>query len=354
MSIIDRVNRQIEKKIGETAREMGTTAYEKRDVFEKYEKLLQDKTVFSVQFQSCGRDGTFIGVDQESGVHFIMPGSTTLEHLSYFKPHMASLMVGYQFDVRVTQIDRERKRIYVESSHERRARSTQSQVVGALMKELNAGNKPRVWGRIISVQGQYANIDILGEHVLGRIKVTHWQKSYLRNLASVCSPDEYYAFHVVGALPKKTGKQQAFLLDRTELAEDPWENIPMDVLKVGTVIMVKCIELQNEKGLWWGCSAIAPGIEIMGKFPREKGKLYMFQDMTYMCKIIQIRRGSDQPAAPGEKNDNVFVVSPYAVAEQDANRYQKFLTFKATKAAKEQVPTNGMVDYELLGQSIQE
>lgn len=335
MSILDKVNRKIEKEIGETAKEFGTTAYETRDLFEKYEQMLKDKTVFSVQFDSCGRDGTFVGSDKDTGLLFVMPGNSTIEHLSYFKPHMASLMVGYQFDVRVAKVDRETRRIYVESSHERRARTTKSQIISALLREINTGKKPKVWGKVISVSGQYANVDILGEHVLGLIKVTHWGKQYVRNLETVCQVGAYYEFHVKDALPKKKDKQQAFLLDRTELAYDPWDDVPMDVLREGTVICVKCIETPADNRFWWGCSPIAPGIEILGKFPRQAGKLHIIAGMTYMCKIKQIRRASDVEPQDGEKNDNVFVVIPFAVAEQDAARYQKYLALRATKVAKE-------------------
>lgn len=340
--ILEKANKQIEEKIGVEAVEYGSSAYEKKeDIFEKYERMKEVGEVFSVQFESCGRDGTFVGADPETGVLYVMRGAVTLAHFDYFKPHLTARMLGYKFDVKVVEIDRLNKRIYLESSHEIRTHSSKHQIISALLRELDAGNTPKVWGRVQSVQGKKAYIDILGENVLGIISIYHWQKTYLRFLSTVCRPGEYYPFYVTQAAPKKPGKTQAFYLDHTELAENPWDSVPDDVVKVGAVIYVKCIEVPKGKPYWWGCSAIAPGIEIMGRFPSEEGKLTIIPELTYKCKIRQIAR-ADEPdnadASNQKRNENLFVVVPFDVAEVDSMRYAKFLTLRETKLSAGQIP----------------
>lgn len=335
-SFLDRKNKEIEKRIGYDAVIKGTSAIEDFDVFEKYEKCLESKESIQVSFSSCGRDGTFVGMD-ENNVHLVMAGNLTIEHLPYFKPSLASKLVGYDFDVKVIKVDREKRRVYVESARNS-PRATKNTIINELKQALERGEQPEVWGKVRYVKDNRAYIDIVGEHVLGIISVKYWQKTYLRYLETVCKPDEFYSFRVTAAAAERKGKDTAFFLNRQDLADDPWENVPMDIVKRGAIIFVKCIE--NPQGIahWWGSSNIAPGIEILGLFPNKPNTLDILPDLTYKCRIQSIRRASDND----NHGDNVFVVVPFAVSDEDKIAYEKYRTLKATRLSMD--ATDGDVE----------
>lgn len=328
-SFLDRKNKEIEKKIGVEAVIKGTSAIDNFDAFEKYEMYLKTKDSFRVSFSSCGRDGTFVGMD-ENNIHLVMSGNLTVEHLPYFKPSLASKLVGYDFDVKVIKVEREKRRVYVESARNSQ-RATKNTIINELKMALERGEQPEVWGKVRYVKDNRAYIDIVGEHVLGIISVKYWQKSYLRYLETVCKPDEFYSFRVTAAAAERKGKDTAFFLDRQDIADDPWENVPMDIVKRGATIFVKCIE--NPQGIahWWGSSNIAPGIEILGLFPNKPNTLDILPDVTYKCRIQSIRRASEND----NHGDNVFVVVPFAVSDEDKVAYERYKILKETRMSSD-------------------
>lgn len=328
----DRKNKEIEEKIHASEEERRRTQKPEIDPLEVYEGYLKNDKEFRVQFESCGRDGTFVG-SAEGNILIIMRGESTIEHLPYFAPRLQAKLMGYEFEVKVVQVDREKRRVYVESarSSERALKNaSKTELVGNLINALSRQEKPRVWGKVKSIQGDQAYVDIFGENVTGIIRTPYWQKSYLRYLSTVCQEGEYYPFDVVGMFKHTIpGKAPLFVLNREEIADNPWDNIPVDVLKEGALIYVKCIEKPEGNKCWWGNSLITPYIEILGLYPgRNKSgqRLQIIPGLTYKCKIRRITQ-ADQD----ERGQNSFVVMPFAVTENDAKEYARMIQMEQTK-----------------------
>ena len=142
--ILSQKNREIESRIGKDAVSHGTTFYEKDDHFKRYEEYMESGEIISVRFETCGRDGTFVGADS-NGIIFVMSSNVTIEHLPYFKPYMAGKFVGYSYDVKVVQVDREQKRVYVESARTGRMQSTEGQIINELKWALEKEETPFIW-----------------------------------------------------------------------------------------------------------------------------------------------------------------------------------------------------------------
>ena len=326
LRVLNRKNKEIESRIGKDAVNRGTTWYEKDDYLKKYEDYMENGKIISVKFETCGRDGTFVGADKD-GVILVMSSNVTIEHLPYFKPHMAGKFVGYSYDVRVVRVEREQKRVYLESAKVSRIQSTEGQIVNELKRALESGEKPLVWGKITAVNEKTAHISILGERVHGVVDVRFWQNSYVRKLTNVCKEGEYYNFHVTRVIDNQ-GKAPVFFLNRKELADDPWELIPMDLINVGAQIFVTCEENPKDGRTWWGTSRITPGIEIMGLYQRNENKptgerLDVIPGITYRCTIIQLKTKEED-----FKGNGVFVVMPVSVCDDDMERYKKYLAQK--------------------------
>lgn len=328
MSVLSRKNQEIEKIIGQDAASRGTSWFDKGDHLKKYEKMMEKGTVTSVRFETCGRDGTFVGAD-EDGVLLVMGSNLTMAHLPYFKPHMAAKFVGYSYDVRVVKVDRELNRVYVESARNNRTVSTEKQIINELKRALDSGAQPLVWGKVSAVNDRVAHISILGERVHGTVSVQFWQKEYVRKLTSVCKEGEYYSFHVTQVV-ERDGKAPVFFLNRMELADDPWELIPMDLVNEGAKIFVTCEDCPADGKVWWGTSRITPGIEIMGRYRNSSrgsaDRLEIVPSITYQCTIVQLRTKEED-----FKSRGVFVVSPDKVCDEDLARYNKYVAEKEAR-----------------------
>lgn len=331
----ERRNREIEEKILQSEEKIRNQE-NTWDAIDTYEEYVRTKKVFKVQFESCGRDGTFVGV-VDNNILVIMQGTSTLEHLPYFIPQIRSKLMGYEFEVKAIQVDREKRRVYVESarSAERAVQNaSKTELVGNLIQALNRDEHPRVWGRVKSVQGQKAYVDIFGESVTGVIHTAYWQKSYLRYLSTVCKEGEFYPFDVVGMFQREQGRAPMFILNRENIADDPWKNVPMDILKKDALIYVKCIEKPEGGKNWWGNSQLTPYIEILGLYPRRNGTgqaLQIIPGLTYKCRICRITHADEDM-----KGQNSFVVLPFAVVEADRPEYLRMLQMEQTRVFMEE------------------
>lgn len=320
----EKKNKEIEEKILALEEENSRNQEDIFDAIDMYEEYERTQKVFKVQFESCDRDGTFVGVN--NNILIIMQGASTLEHMPYFIPQIRAKLMGYEFEVRVVQVDREKRRVYVESARdaERAIRNaSKTELVRNLIGALEEGKKPRVWGKVKVVHEKTAYIDIFGEDVTGFISAAYWQKSYVRYLSTVCKEGEYYPFDVVGMVKRKNAQMPLFVLNREEIADDPWKNIPMDIIKKDALIYVKCIENPVGNKNWWGNSPLVPYIEILGLFPSIKKKgdtLQLIPGVTYKCRIRRISQVDED-----RKGQNSLVVIPFAVADEDAQDYARMV-----------------------------
>lgn len=326
-SFLSRKNREIEAQIGDVAVSLGTTDYEKSDVYAKYQKALDEKEVLHLKFVSCGRDGTFSAMD-DNNVYIVMKGSSTIERLPYFKPRMASTMLGYTFDVRVVEIDKDNRCVYVESSHSGK-HATNTTITSELVRALENDKRPVVWGRISNIDRErnLAHVDLLGERVHGVIRVKFWSKYYLRQIGSACKVGEYYSFHVTGMSEPKPDKKITFFLDRRDSALDEWEAIPDGRIRSDDIVVVTCVENPVGRSNWWGTCSLAPGIEVMGLYPNSEKKLDFFPGVSYKCKVRKFHKPSADKNGLGQ-----FVVMPFAVSDEDSIRYARYKTARECAA----------------------
>lgn len=326
---LNKLNKEIQEKLGVSGSEIQKTNLEEQreEKFKFYEQMASEEKMFTVQFSSCAKNGTFSAID-ETGIYIIMSSEMTQEDLPYFTPRLASTLIGHTFEIKVNRVDRENGRVYVKSA--RKAQSQGSRLVGDIMKELNAGNKPVVWGRIKDVYNNRAFVDILDSNINGSILVGSWQATYTRYLKPLCRPGEYYEFQITGVAPRKKGAPILFYLDRQELAPNPWDLLPKDLVVEGAVVKVRCIEKPEGKTYWWGSLDIAPGIEVMCDFPRRDVKIV--NGLTYKCYVRELK-------LTGEVAGNLLRVAPFAIAEEDSAEYARYcknLTMTAAQMLEEE------------------
>lgn len=335
--ILQRANDKIAEKLGIEAVERRTNAFvaSDSDIFTMYENMMEEKKPMQMQFSACDRDGTFSSRTND-GILIIMSSSDTLEGFPYFEAYFASLFLGYSYEVLITRVDRENKRVYVKSARNGQF-SSKKNCIHEIINELEKGNKPKVWGKIVSVREDKAFVDILGMHILGIVdrRHWHWKKGFTRRIDAVCHPGEFYEFEITHKCARKPGKDQAFLLERRNLAENPWEQVPRDIVKRGAIIRVKCVDIPEGKSYWWGVSDIAPGIEIVCDFPKTDNPIRVFSDITYKCRVKSFAvKGIDG----AEKN--TFRVACTDVSDEAAEEYAQCMKFLNEKVLEEYAQQN--------------
>lgn len=284
-----------------------------------YKDRLGAGEAFQVQFAMCGTDGTLSFID-ENGIYVIMEAKSTLEGLPYFKPRISAKLLDYVFDVRVASIDEENGKVFIVSAHDGKTRTVTDKSI--LTRELIHSTErkiyPKIWGRVASVKDDKAFVDILGYGIFGIVDIRHWQNAFVRNMSDVCRVDEFYQFEVTHACKKRQGKPQAFLLDRRNIAGNPWDDLPKELIREGAVCKVTALELPTGKSYWWGQLSLARGIEVMGNYSGQNKGLYIVPSLSYKCKVVEVHINEE-----GRKN--MLKVSPFAIAEEDTGRYKTYL-----------------------------
>ena len=319
MSKISEINQRMAAKLGvdiTTGKPVEGVKKTKEEALRLYEKRQEAKEIFKCCFDACDLDGTFSGIDS-CGILVLMLGIEVKETLPNFQPYKMARMLGIEMNVKVAKVDREKDCVYVVLEPAKAGESTKSILASEIAKEVNAGKRPVVWGRITNIIPQRATVNILGYNILGLIDVRYWQGCYTRSLESVCVNGDYYQFEVVKAAPRKEGKDTAWILDRTEVGGNPWLDFPVEALSPGATILVRCVDKPVGKTYWWGVSDRVPGIEIMGDYTNNLPSSYgIMVGLTYRCKVKSL-------VVSGERKDNRFQVVPFAVSEGDAPALQR-------------------------------
>lgn len=315
------LNKSFEKKLGAVDSSVSRSMKSKAEAIDAYKKKMEEGKTLKLNFTAFGQAG--LSLVDDSGVLVILPSETKDADASAndrrWTPMRNSL--DYTIEVNVKTIDEANGVVTVEavgSSNGSRV-STSLIVRNELSREIHAGRRPVVYGRIgsISADGDKAVVNIYGMNIVGFINVRKWKKGYTRTLHSVCEVGDYYPFEVVKFAPAVKGKEAAFILDRTEVAEDPWQNPMLQDLHEGDTIMVKCIDLPAGKSYWWGVSSRVPGIEIMGDFTRRfPSGTGIVPGLTYKCNIRNLVISEDVNVR------SKFQVVPIDVSTQDSPTLQ--------------------------------
>ena len=247
------------------------------DVFEHYRNCKANKEVLSCRFELADDQGNLSLVDA-NGVKVILPADSFKESSPYYSARIKDRFIGtIELSVKVNEVDEANNCVIVESSHG--SDSTKGSIMRSIFNELKKGNHPRLMGVVIKVTDERAVVNILNQNILGFISVKHWQPIYTRSLKEFCNRGDVVEFEVVNSV-KKAGKDYAFILDRTNVAPNPWKELAD--FPVGTSIICKCVDKPSNRNFWWGVSNSVPGIEVMGNFSEA---VSVRNSCYYKCKV---------------------------------------------------------------------
>lgn len=307
--LITRYNRQIEASLLSNGPAVGE---HEDDPFEPYRKSMDSKAVFKVSFDLADSDGNLSVID-ENGVTIILTREEFTRTAIYYSASLRAKFIGIPLIVQAIEIDEEQRKVYVTSGiglHDEK--TIRAALMKELIKEINAEKKPVIMGCVISVNPNYALVNILNVNILGIIQVRDWQKGYTRTLDRETTSGDWKEFQVI-SFNKKKGSDYRFELSRVELTDDPWESIPEEFLEENAVISVRCEEKPVGKSFWWGKSQRIAGIEIMGNYNSRMAEIMV--SATYRCKIKEV-----------DLKRHVFKVVPFDLIN-DENVSQKSIEF---------------------------
>lgn len=320
MGNIDRLNKELDRKM-QSVVAGGKDA--KNHKLDKYIKALNENKKISVCFDAVDMEGNFTHI--EDGVMLMLTGQSVSNYGSRTNPYATSRLLGITMQLSVRQVLQDENKVLLElppNGSISRQQAIRNAINREIAKNLSEGHNPVLWGKVVKIQDNRAVVDLLNQGVMGKINVSKWQKSYTRNLESVCSEGEYYQFEVTGKIPSQNKTMPAWRLSRTSLTEDAWSALDLDALQVGGVLIVKCVEKPEGKTYWWGVSDRTPGIEVMGDYRN----IDMYVGISYLCKIKDIDIKDDGVG-------NMFKVVPFDIAPVDKEKMAAVNRFKKTKEA---------------------
>ena len=256
------------------------------------------KEKFDVIFGYADDTGNLYATD-ENGIRVILAAEELQKDLDWYRSWVKDKFIGTPFTVVITKIDKKNGIVHVKSG-----RSASSPERARLIKEIDLELKkgmPIVPCRVASVQENAVYLEICGSRILGICNVANWSKAYTRQMTNAVKTGDIIEFGIQGKLPKKRGADVAYSLTRVPLTKDPWNEIPQDLFKPNAVMLVKCVDIPENKPYWWGTSPLVPDIEIMGNF-NDKFEGGVMRGVVYKCKIkvidLEKRRFQVSPFEP--------------------------------------------------------
>ena len=307
--LITRYNMQIEASLSE---KKPIIVEHTGDLFEPYRNSMENRAVFKVSFNLADADGNLSVVD-DNGITIVLTREEFTRTAVYYSASLRAKFIGIPLIVQAVRIDEEQRKVYVTSGiglHDEKA--IRAALMQELLKEVKAEKKPVVMGCVMTVNPEYALVNILNVNILGIIQVRDWQKGYTRALDRETNSGDWKEFQVVD-VKKKPGSDYRFGLSRVDLTADPWESIPEEYLEENAVISVRCEEKPVGKSYWWGKSQRIEGIEIMGNYNTRMAEIMV--SATYRCKIKEV-----------DLKGHVFKVVPFDMIN-DENATQKSIEF---------------------------
>lgn len=318
-SILAKKNQEFSEKefIAPSRQEAIREAGEK--TLQQYKDYLTSQEAFQVRFTACDKEGTFTAL-VDGNLILSLSCEDLRRTMLTFRPRDGGNLLGFPFDVKVKAIDEDAGIIYLDSARE--TPKEKQQILQELKRDISNHQTPLVWGTVNKngVRGQYALVNVFEAGVLGIIRTENWQKTYLRDLYEVCMEGIPYQYEVIGIRANDgSGRPDAFFLSRKNIEQfDPWNNLRMNGITEGGILVVKCEELPIGKSFWWGRSDRLAGIEIQGDFVKKSKDLKIYPGIRYRCVIKQIVIDPD-----GHAEKNRFRVYPFGVFEEDLGIYRK-------------------------------
>ena len=278
----------------------------KKAVKERIEEALKPfveaeeaKERFDVIFGYADDIGNLYATD-ENGIRVVLPAEELQKDLDWYRSWVKDKFIGTPFTVAITKIDKKNGVVYVKSGRSS-ASPERVRLIREIDAELKKGVPVVVPCRVASVQSNAVYLEICGSRILGICNIANWSKAYTREMTNAVNTGDIIEFAIQSKLPKKKGADVAYSLTRVPLTKDPWEQIPQDFFKENAVILVKCVDIPENKSYWWGTSPLVPEIEIQGNF-NSKFEGGIMRDVTYKCKIkvidLEKRRFQVSPFEP--------------------------------------------------------
>ena len=327
-NILTKLNKKMEHKIVQTEEEKlyqrmnadtSGTSTEEAESLKEYEQWKADKTIIRVTFGSSDIDGNLYYYDTKTGITVVFMMNDIQKGMPYYREEMRSNFTGnFQFDVRVNEIDAEKKYVYCISA--RNPKEIVMTVNRAIQQELSLGNKPIVTGKITKVTKNYLLVDIFERGIKGYLSLQKWSPIYVRTLIGKCEKGDVLQFEVTKKMPNGNAKSRetCWALDRSNISPNPWGTVPAE-WKKGTQILVTCIEKPEEdfengkkRTFWWGQNEVCPDIEILCDYTTKVPKGEVIPGETYLAIISEISISLEK----GEKN--IFKVSPFSKQKENA------------------------------------
>lgn len=287
-SVLQRYSRALDQKVADDGVE--AVSKQQEDPLAVYENAMKEKDRLEVIFEIADKDGNLYLTDP-NGIKILATAKDLLDAMPYYQKRIKDKFIGKSFVVNITKVDREKKIVYVKSSRSS-AGATKAIIIREIQKELNAGHKPVVNGRVTKVTDDTVYVDLLVRGILGVCTIAYWRKGYTQSLKSEVKYGDILKFEITGRmepqktqtgeeLKKKTGAQTAFLLSRKDITSDPWKNVS-PIIQPNAVCLIKCIEKPDGKTYWWGSTPLAAGIQVMCDYNDKFG---IATGRTYKCKI---------------------------------------------------------------------
>lgn len=313
--LLEKMNERYEKSLRNSAINLPRVSTPTDgDIFENYSNALQTKEVVEVTFDMADPEGNLKTFD-ENGICVFLDAEKFHKTNGYYEASMKERFLGNTLRVRVTSIDEEKKTVYVESATGKN--DIKGGIIKEILKELDAGNHPVLWGDVISVSESRCTVNILHSNILGFIDIRDWSPTFTRNLETEVAAGQSVQFEVVKQLKKRPGKDRAFELSRKNVIPDPWTEIVP--LEKGAAITVRCVDKPVGKNYFWGVSDRAPGVEIMCL---NNARLKVLIGATFACEVKDF--------SPSKRT---FIVRPMALYPK-GNYTEENIRFVTTKGLK--------------------
>lgn len=276
-----------------------------------YEACLRDNKFINIVFSTYGVDGNYEIRDGKMTV--VLEDEEMKKYGQENTYRQKAIFLNRVVCVKVARIEGNRVYVTPAGSTEQALRySTKELINSEIEQKLAKGIHPVVLGRVLSVRQHSVMVNILDADIIGFINTSHWSVLYTRSLEGLCKEGDYLEFEVLRAAEKKAGTNvKAWILGRENITPNPWDEIGVESLRVGNIMVVKCMDKPVGKTFWWGVTDRLPGVEVMGDYTYNYSEnKAMFVGLSYRCKVSSIERN--------ERNGGYKIkVVPIEVVDED-------------------------------------
>lgn len=271
-------------------------------VFKKYEKLMENKTVFEYTFSLCSKRGTMYSY--ENGVNIRM---SRMKKNTADIPYMVNSSthdIGNKYSVIVKEVNRNENTVFLQQ--DTTPKPEREELLNALLEGIESGNYIRVPATIVGFSGcdretgvsnnSIALINIANLDIIGEIRLAEWSNSFTKSFRNVAKVGQVVEVVVKKIHTWRSGK--LFDCSRRMVLEadgfDPWKGIEQRV-PLKTEVRVKCLAIEDRK--FFGSIEGVKELNVYCEYPDdpdiiiEEGKEYIGQvyRVSEEKKLLRVR-----------------------------------------------------------------